>query len=99
MSEHEKFSWGFGNAIVLVCIILFVTWAAIPNFVNRNRTSPANACINNLRQIDAAANEFALENHLTVNNTLIFPVVTQFQSLNLTLGLNLSGLWSKLRHA
>jgi hypothetical protein len=38
------------------------------------RTSPANACsINKLRQIDAAANQFALENHLTNGDRINFP--------------------------
>jgi hypothetical protein len=31
------------------------------------------ACINNLRQIDAAANQFALENHLTNGDRINFP--------------------------
>jgi hypothetical protein len=35
--------------------------------------SPANACINNMRQIDAAAYQFALENHLTNGDRINFP--------------------------
>lgn len=34
---------------------------AIPNFVKARATSQQNACINNLRQIDAAKNQWALE--------------------------------------
>ena len=34
---------------------------AIPNFVKARNTAMMNACINNLRQIDAAKNEWALE--------------------------------------
>ena len=34
---------------------------AIPNFVKARATSQRNACINNLRQIDAAKNQWALE--------------------------------------
>jgi hypothetical protein len=34
---------------------------AIPNFVKARAVSQENACINNLRQIDAAKNEWALE--------------------------------------
>jgi hypothetical protein len=34
---------------------------AIPNFVKARTTSQMNGCINNLRQIDAAKNQFALE--------------------------------------
>ena len=35
--------------------------------------SSANACFNNLRQINAAANEFALEHSLTNGETIHFP--------------------------
>ena len=35
--------------------------------------SPANTCINNLRQIDAAANEFALERNKTNGEAIKFP--------------------------
>lgn len=34
---------------------------AVPNFVKARATSEKNACINNLRQLDAAKNEWALE--------------------------------------
>ena len=33
----------------------------------------ANSCVNNLRQIDAAACQFALENHLTNGDRINFP--------------------------
>jgi len=36
---------------------------AIPNFVRARTTSQANACINNLRLIDSAKGQWALENH------------------------------------
>ncbi|HEX5399756.1 MAG TPA: hypothetical protein VFY06_11995, partial [Verrucomicrobiae bacterium] len=41
---------------------------AIPNFVKARSTSQQNACINNLRQIDAAKNEWALEKHKTATD-------------------------------
>src|SRR5437016_10943155 len=37
---------------------------AIPNFVKARTTSQANACINNLRQMDGAVQQYALENKL-----------------------------------
>lgn len=46
---------------------------AIPNFVKARQTAQANACINNLRQIDAAANEFALEHGKTNGEAINFP--------------------------
>ena len=47
--------------MIVVAIIGLLAAIAIPNFVKARASSQANACINNLRQIDAAANEFALE--------------------------------------
>jgi hypothetical protein len=75
MSESEKKSsfepelifWG-----VIVCLLGLFAWAAIPNFVHGG-TSPANTCINNLRQIDAAACEFALEKSKTNGEAINFP--------------------------
>jgi prepilin-type N-terminal cleavage/methylation domain-containing protein len=59
--------------MIVVAIIGLLAAIAIPNFVKARATSQANACINNLRQIDAAANEFALEQHRTTGNTITFP--------------------------
>ncbi len=42
---------------------------AIPNFVHARTTAQANACINNLRQIDGAKQEWALENKASATST------------------------------
>ena len=47
--------------MIVVAIIGLLAAIAIPNFVKARATAQANACINNLRQVDAAANQFALE--------------------------------------
>jgi prepilin-type N-terminal cleavage/methylation domain-containing protein len=47
--------------MIVVAIIGLLAAIAIPNFVKARATSQMNACINNLRQIDAAVNEWALE--------------------------------------
>jgi len=57
---------GFGFSFVFVVATSF-------NQVGQHRTSSANACINNLRQIDAAENQFALEHHLTNGAVINFP--------------------------
>ena len=46
---------------------------ALPNFIKARATSSANACLNNLRQIDAAANQFALERVKTNGEAINFP--------------------------
>ena len=55
--------------MIVVAIIGLLAAIAIPNFVKARATSQANACINNLRQIDAAANQFALEQKRTTGST------------------------------
>ncbi len=44
-----------------------------PNFIKFHSASAGNACINNLRQIDAAANQFALEKGKTNGEAINFP--------------------------
>ena len=59
--------------MIVVAIIGLLAAIAIPNFVKARATSQANACINNLRQIDAAANQFALENGKSTGASISFP--------------------------
>ena len=47
--------------MIVVAIIGLLAAIAIPNFIKARATSQQNACINNLRQIDAAINEWAME--------------------------------------
>ena len=48
--------------MIVVAIIGLLAAIAIPNFIKARATSQQNACINNLRQIDGAISEWALEN-------------------------------------
>ena len=59
--------------MIVVAIIGLLAAIAIPNFVKARATSQANACINNLRQIDAAANQMALEKGRTTGSTISYP--------------------------
>ena len=54
--------------MIVVAIIGLLAAIAIPNFIKARATSQQNACINNLRQIDAAINEWALETGQSNNN-------------------------------
>ncbi len=47
--------------MIVVAIIGLLAAIAIPNFVRARTTSQKNACINNLRQIDGAKQQWALE--------------------------------------
>jgi prepilin-type N-terminal cleavage/methylation domain-containing protein len=69
--------------MIVVAIIGLLAAIAIPNFVKARATSQANACINNLRQIDAAAQEFALEKGKTTGGTISYPTdLTPYIKLN-----------------
>jgi hypothetical protein len=67
-------SWKARGLTILafLCIGIFVV-VVIPNFIKARSTTAANACVNNLRQIDAAANEFALEKNLKAGEKINFP--------------------------
>jgi len=69
--------------MIVVAIIGLLAAIAIPNFVKARATSQANACINNMRQIDAAANQFALEQKKTSGSAITWPTdLTPYIKLN-----------------
>ena len=72
-NNNSRAAFTILEIVLLLFVIVIIVVIAIPNRVNQHRTSPANACINNLRQIDAAANSFALENRLTNGDAIRFP--------------------------
>ena len=47
--------------MIVVAIIGLLAAIAIPNFVKARETAQTNACVNNLRQIAGATDEYALE--------------------------------------
>jgi prepilin-type N-terminal cleavage/methylation domain-containing protein len=59
--------------MIVVAIIGLLAAIAIPNFVKARASSQATACINNLRKIDDAASEFAMENSKKTGDTINFP--------------------------
>jgi prepilin-type N-terminal cleavage/methylation domain-containing protein len=59
--------------MIVVAIIGLLAAIAIPNFVQARARAQANACINNLRQIDAAANQFALEKGKKTGDIISYP--------------------------
>jgi prepilin-type N-terminal cleavage/methylation domain-containing protein len=59
--------------MIVIAIIGLLASIAIPNYVKARSTSQATSCINNLRQIDSAANQFALERHKRTGEGIGFP--------------------------
>jgi len=55
--------------VVGVFVIGMLAAIAIPNFVKARNTAQMNACINNLRQVGAAKQQWALENKKELTDT------------------------------
>jgi prepilin-type N-terminal cleavage/methylation domain-containing protein len=56
--------------MIVVAIIGLLAAIAIPSFIKARETSQTNACINNLRQIDAAKEQWALANKKVTGDTV-----------------------------
>ena len=69
--------------MIVVAIIGLLAAIAIPNFVQARARTQANACINNLKQISSAADQFALEQGKKNGDAIQFPSdLTPFIKLN-----------------
>ena len=64
--------------MIVVAIIGLLAAIAIPNFIRARTTSQKNACINNLRQIDGAIQQWALENKKAAAATVAFTDVSPY---------------------
>ena len=61
INNSSKSGFTLVEIMIVVAIIGLLAAIAIPNFVRARTTSQKNACINNLRQIDGAKQQWALE--------------------------------------
>jgi prepilin-type N-terminal cleavage/methylation domain-containing protein len=69
--------------MIVVAIIGLLAAIAIPNFVHSRAKSQATACINNMRQIDSAIQQFAMETDKAPGATINFPSdLTPYIKLN-----------------
>ena len=69
IKTNKKAGFTLVEIMIVVAIIGLLAAIAIPNFVKARTTAQMNACINNLRQIDAAKQQWALENKKSDTDT------------------------------
>ncbi len=69
INTSKKSGFTLVEIMIVVAIIGLLAAIAIPNFVKARTTSQQNACINNLRQMDGAVQQYALENKLASTAT------------------------------
>jgi len=69
INTSRKAGFTLVEIMIVVAIIGLLAAIAIPNFVKARKTSQTNACINNLRQIDGAKQQWALEEGKTSADT------------------------------
>ncbi len=69
LNTSKKSGFTLVEIMIVVAIIGLLAAIAIPNFVKARSTSQQNACINNLRQMDGAVQQYALENKLPTTAT------------------------------
>ena len=64
--------------MIVVAIIGLLAAIAIPNFIRARTTAQKNACINNLRQIDGAEQQWALETKQAATATPTYPDISSY---------------------
>ena len=64
--------------MIVVAVIGLLAAIAIPNFIRARGASQMNACINNLRQIDGAVQQWALENNADTSSTVTTADITAY---------------------
>lgn len=67
---NRKSGFTLVEIMIVVAIIGLLAAIAIPNFIRARTKSQQNACINNLRQIDGAIQQWALENKQAATATV-----------------------------
>jgi prepilin-type N-terminal cleavage/methylation domain-containing protein len=69
--------------MIVVAIIGLLAAIAIPNFVHSRAKSQATACINNMRQIDSAIQQFSMETGKKSGDVINYPSdITPYIKLN-----------------
>ncbi len=78
INTSRKSGFTLVEIMIVVAIIGLLAAIAIPNFVRARTQSQMNACINNLRQIDGAVQQWALETKQAANASVSFASIQPY---------------------
>ena len=78
IKNQKKAGFTLVEIMIVVAIIGLLAAIAIPNFVKARTTAQKNACINNLRQIDGAKEQWALENKKAAGADIVQTEVDEY---------------------